>query len=89
MNVEMPAIDKNALIDASSIETFLVSEDVENLDKIKQIEKLISSFECIYLCIVQNSIQTVVIQRIVEFRSTQKTSYRYFTTKMSLRNSLL
>ena len=51
--------------------------------------QFISSFECVYLYIVQNSIQTVVIQRIVEFRSKQKTSYRYFTTKMSLRNSII
>ena len=67
----MPVVDKIAPIDASSIGMFSISDDIENLDKIKQIEKLIllvsiqfiSSFECVYLYIVQNSIQTVVIQR--------------------------
>ncbi len=37
----MPVVDKIAPIDASSIGTFSIYEDIENLDKIKQIEKLI------------------------------------------------
>jgi len=37
----MPVVDKIAPIDASSIGTFSIIEDIENLDEIKQIEKLI------------------------------------------------
>jgi hypothetical protein len=37
----MPVVDKIESIDASSIGTFSISDDLENLDKIKQIEKLI------------------------------------------------
>jgi hypothetical protein len=37
----MPVVDKITPIDASSIGTFSIPDDIENLDKIKQIGKLI------------------------------------------------